>query len=770
MAEIDSFVGRQAETERVVELLRTGARLVTLTGPAGHGKSRLARHVAADQTLYEEWVVVDLTPVDDLALAAGHIAQVIGGGQQVTTGVTGWPQLANLLSELRFLLVLDNCEHLLTGTEDQDGLDELVGLLLRNAPQLACLATSRVALQVRGEHPLPLEPLRAPDPVEQPKAALGSDALQLFIDRSRAADATIDLTAEDNRQAAARLVHRLGGIPMLVEHVAARVGTRSSVSELEARFTADSYRKLLSQVMAWTWDACSQDQQRLLARLTVFRGGWSLPAADAVAGSELDDIDDMLNELRRVGLVSRVPGVVPTRYRMLQAVREWVQHRLADTELSDARTRHQRWCAQIISDAATHGHGPAGSGLLRTLRRELENVRAALTRCTSPEDAEWGLPVAVTLANARVPFVQGELSEWGRFHLARLRELYPYRDQVWVEALASEAWVAVCQGDPTAKALLAEARRGASNNGHPDHWLVLYAQAVNATFGNGPQQQAGQLWDQTVEALRNTEKLPATHVFLGLAGMWRAVRAAGFAGPTEGAHIIDAFRTECRTHVSDHLLSWGDWSWALLCTRRGDRDGAITALREAITAQQYHHDLWGLPWSLVVAVLVTADSRQWRETARLLGAVDLVMQRTEIAFRRLRGLGDAVATAEHRARTALSAKDYEREYTRGHALAFEDACTLPLTLPLFREPTTGEAEATPVLTERQQQVATLMLQGATNRAIAEHLGVSQATVNTHVHQILQRTGAASRRDAQAIAAHLGMTADDSPPDQTRSIE
>ncbi|MBQ0928813.1 ATP-binding protein [Saccharopolyspora endophytica] len=757
MAEIDSFVGRQAETERVIELLTAGARLVTLTGPAGHGKSRLAKHVAAGQELFAQWMVVDLAPVDDLDLVAGHIAQVIGGGQQVTTGVSGWPQLAHLLSELRFLLVLDNCEHLVTGSDDQDGLDELVGLLLRSAPQLACLATSRIALQVRGEHPLPLEPLRAPDPGEQPQAALSSEALQLFIDRSRAADATIDLTEPDNRHAAARLVHRLGGIPMLVEHVAARVGTRSSVSELEARFTADSYRKLLSQVMAWTWEACSPDQQRLLARLTVFRGGWSLPAAEAVAGTELDDIDELLDELRRSGLVTRVPGVAPTRYRMLQAVREWVQHRLDDTELAAARHRHQRWCAQIIDDAALHGHGPAGSVMLRTLRGELDNVRAALTRCTTPRDAEWGLPVAVTLANARIPFVQGELSEWGRFHLARLRQLYPHQDQVWVQALASEAWVAVCQGDPATETLLAEAQHAASAYGQPDHWLMLYARAVSATFGNGPQQQAGILWDRTLESLRATGSLPATHVFLGLAGMWRAVRAGGFAGPTEGARIIDAFRAECHDHTSDHLLSWGDWAQALLCTRRGDRDGAITALREAITAQQHHHDLWGLPWSLVVAVLVTAESHQWRDTARLLGAVDLVMQRTEIAFRRLRGLGDAVASAEHRARTALSVKDYEREYTRGHALPFEDACTLPLALPLFRDPSTGELEPTPVLTERQQQVATLMLQGATNRAIAEHLGISQATVDSHVHQVLQRTGAATRRDTHTIATYLGIT-------------
>ncbi|WP_406690515.1 LuxR C-terminal-related transcriptional regulator [Saccharopolyspora sp. ID03-671] len=756
MVEIDSFVGREAETERVIGLLDSGARLVTLTGPAGHGKSRLAKHVAAGQELFDQWAVVDLAAVDDLDLVAGHIAQSIGGGQQVTTGVAGWPQLAQLLCELRFLLVLDNCEHLLDASDDQEGLDELVGLLLRSAPQLTCLATSRMALQVRGEHPLPLEPLHAPDPAEQPEAALTSEALQLFIDRSRAADATIDLAEAGNRRAAARLVHRLGGIPMLVEQVAARVGTRSSVTELETRFTADSYRKLLSQVMAWTWEACSPDQQRLLARLTVFRGGWSLPAAEAVAGSELDEIDELLNELRRSGLVIRAPGVVPTRYRMLQAVREWVQHRLDPSELDDARSRHQRWCAQIIDDAATQGHGPAGSGLLCTLRGELDNVRAALTRCTTPNDARWGLPVAVTLANARVPFIQGELSEWGRHHLSRLRQLYPHRDATWVAALATEAWVGVCQGDPDTETLLSQAQQAADQLGEPDHWLVLYARAVSATFGQGPEHEAGVLWEQALTALRE-ESPPETHVFLGLVGMWQAVHAGGFAEPSEAERIINAYRTECRTHDSDHLLSWGDWAWALLCVRRGDLSEAVIALRASITTQQHHHDLWGLPWSLVIALLVTADSQQWRDTARLLGAVDLVMLRTEIAFRRLRGLGEAVASAERRARAALPAKDYDYAYSRGHALSFDDACDLPLTLPLFRDPHMATPLVTPVLTVRQQQVAALLLQGATNRAIAEHLGVSHATVDSHVHQILQRTGATSRRDTRTIATHLHLS-------------
>ncbi|MEV4734662.1 LuxR C-terminal-related transcriptional regulator [Saccharopolyspora sp. NPDC049426] len=756
MSELDSFVGRQTETARVVELLADGARLVTLTGPGGHGKSRLARHIAANQELFDEAVVVELQSIDDLDLVAGHIAHEIGGGQQVTAGPHGWQQLAKLLSDQHFLLVLDNCEHLL-GFNEQDGLDELVGLLLRSAPRVVCLATSRIALQVRGEHPIPLEPLTAPDPVQRPKQAHESEALTLFVDRARSADAAIDLREDGNRAAAARLVYRLGGIPLLVEQVAARIGSVSSVAELESRFTADSYRKLVSQVMQWTWGSCTAEERTLLARLTVFRGGWSLPAAEVVAGTDLDDVDLLLDSLRRQALILRVPGVVPARWRMLQPVREWVQDRLDDTERADMRARHQHWCGQIIDDAATHGHGPAGSGLLRTLRRELPNVRAALTRCTTPTDAEWGLPAAVTLANARVPFVQGELSEWGRHHLARLRELYPHQDSTRVASLASEAWVAVCQGDPATAQLLAQAQHAATEQGQPDHWLVLYAQAVDATFGAGPPEEAGELWNQTLNQLRGQE-LPATHIFLGLAGMWRAVRSGGFAEPAEGAEIIEAFRQECRTHSSDHLLSWGDWAWALLCVRRGDVESAISTLREAITAQQHHQDFWGLPWSLVVSVLVAAERRQWRDTARLLGAVELVMQRTEISFRRLRGLGDAVTSAEQRTRAAMSADDYAREHAGGFTLPFEDACTLPLALRWFRDVNAHDEPVTPVLTERQQQVATLVIQGATNRAIAEQLGVSLATVDSHVHQVLTRTGAVNRRDIHTIAAHLGITA------------
>jgi predicted ATPase/DNA-binding winged helix-turn-helix (wHTH) protein len=389
---LTSFVGRRKELAELHKLLAS-SRLLTLTGAGGVGKTRLALQVAADirnDLSHGVWFV-DLAPLVDSTLVAKAIAQTLS-----VMEVAGEPLADTLCSRLRAtraLLILDNCEHLI------EPCARLAECLLRSAPDLRILATSREALHIAGEQCYQLAPLSLPPASASLEEMFRSDAVQLFVERTRLRQPGFALTAK-RAPAVAELCVRLDGMPLALELAAARV-TVLPLEKIVERLT-DRFRLLtrgnrnalprqqtLRAAIGWSFDLLSEAARTLIARLSVFAGGFDLEAAEAVAaGGRLaqDDVLDLLSSLVDKSLV--VTESEGERYRLLDTIREYAHERLqAAGEEAAVREQHFRWCLRLAERAepALLG-GPRQKPALDRLAAEHDNLRAALTWANETPD------------------------------------------------------------------------------------------------------------------------------------------------------------------------------------------------------------------------------------------------------------------------------------------------------------------------------------------------------------------------------------------------
>ncbi len=329
---LTALLGRDAEVRQVVGLLASH-RLVTLTGPGGVGKTRLAIEAArAAAPAFPDGVVfVDLAPLRDPALVLPAIAQVLEVRE--APGIPLDRALAAALGERRLLLVLDNLEQVVAAAAG-------IAALLTACPQLVVLATSRAALAVRGERILPVEPLPLPDEGEAPADLAASPAVRLFAERADEARPGFGLTAA-NAPTVAAICARLDGLPLAIELAAARVkllapeallaklASRLPLLTSGARDLPDRQRTLRGAI-AWSHDLLSKDEQALFRRLAVFAGGFTLEAADAVVNPDAGfETMDVLAALVDESLVRQEHTTGEPRFRMLETVREFAAERLA---------------------------------------------------------------------------------------------------------------------------------------------------------------------------------------------------------------------------------------------------------------------------------------------------------------------------------------------------------------------------------------------------------------------------------------------------------
>ena len=364
------LVGRRRELEDLVELVRGPARLVTLTGAGGSGKTRLA--VEAATRLIDDFpdgvYLVDLSPLRDPDLVPAAIADVLA--------LKDTAQLAERLAGQRLLLVLDNFEHLIEAASP-------VMELAQGAPDLALLATSRIPLRIRRERKYRVEPL----PFD--------DAATLFLDRAREVNPRFADGAPVRR-----ICDRLDRLPLALELAAARArGTTAAklADRLEARLPvlsgrrdAPARQRTLTATIAWSYDVLDEPQRDLLARLAVFRGGWSGEAAEQVCRADPGDVQGLVE----VGLVRAVDD----RLSMLETVREFARDRLAESgELDDVRRRHAQYMLELAQRGRPLARGPDEPALLERLALELDNFRASLSFALEEDDAALGISTAEAL-------------------------------------------------------------------------------------------------------------------------------------------------------------------------------------------------------------------------------------------------------------------------------------------------------------------------------------------------------------------------------------
>lgn len=378
------LIGREPDVERVREALAGGSRLVTLTGPGGTGKTRLALQVAAEEL--ERWLdgawFVGLAPIADPALVVPTIAAILGvresGIEPLEETLVAW------LRERRLLLVLDNLERLLDAAP-------VLERLFESAPNVAMLVTSRAPLQIYGEVEYPVPPLAVPRYRRWPgvEAVRGVASVTLFDERARTADAGFALT-EANGRAVADLCVRLEGLPLAIELAAARVGEHppaeilASLSQRlvdlgdgdEAR---DPRQRTLRAAIGWSYELLPLDQQRLFRRLAVLAGG-DLETIEQIAAPD-GDIDplDGIEGLVVHSLVRREDNADGARFAMLETIREFATQALAATpEESELRGRHADHFTGYSERAETELSGTDQAAWYGRLDRELDNIRGAL--------------------------------------------------------------------------------------------------------------------------------------------------------------------------------------------------------------------------------------------------------------------------------------------------------------------------------------------------------------------------------------------------------
>lgn len=453
--QMTSFVGRQGEMAELREQL-SRARLVTLTGIGGCGKTRLALQVAADLLeAYPDGVwLVELAPITDPALVPQAVAGAIGVREEPGRSLT--ETLADALQERHLLLVLDNCEHVVAACA------ALAHALLRACPRLKILATSRELLGVAGELVWPVPSLSLPNGdargVDANRLLRESEAVNLFVERARLCQPRFELTAA-NVPAVAQICRRLDGIPLALELAAARVKVLSP-EQIAARLD-DAFRLLtggsrtvmprqqtLKAAIDWSYDLLSQAERRLLHRLSVFAGGWRLEAAEAICPDDEDsgrqigtldpqtstisnkDLLDLLGQLVDKSLVVVEECDGETRYRLLETIRQYAREKLRQEHGGEERAlkdRHRDWFLQLAGTAGEALAGATQAEWLNRLEEEHDNLRAALawsieaaTALREPEQTTAGLRLGAALW--RFWLTRGYLAE-GRQRLAALLAL-----------------------------------------------------------------------------------------------------------------------------------------------------------------------------------------------------------------------------------------------------------------------------------------------------------------------------------------------------------
>jgi non-specific serine/threonine protein kinase len=388
-AQLTSFIGREKEIREAKEKLLS-AKLLTLIGPGGTGKTRLSIQLGMEvlPNFTDGVWFIELAPLADPALILQTIASVLNVRAQM--GMSLKDIVVDYLRAKNLLLIFDNCEHLVEASA------QLADEFLHNAPNLKIIASSREALGIGGETVYRVPSLSLPNQAEASREALvGFESIQLFVERARAANPKFDLT-EKNASSIAQICRRLDGIPLALELAAARVTVfpaEQIASRLDDRFklltggsrTALPRQQTLRALIDWSYDMLSEAERALLRRLSVFAGGWIFEAAESICNDL--DVLSLLTQLVNKSLVTMDDEGDEPRYRLLETVRQYARDKLMESgEAEQMRNRHLDYFVQLTESAEQALIGYAALSWINRLEAESDNLRAAF---------EWGMETNV---------------------------------------------------------------------------------------------------------------------------------------------------------------------------------------------------------------------------------------------------------------------------------------------------------------------------------------------------------------------------------------
>jgi predicted ATPase/DNA-binding CsgD family transcriptional regulator len=790
------LIGREAERATArASLLDDAVPLLTLTGPGGVGKTRLALAMAQDvaDRFADGVVLVDLAPLTDAGLLAATVARSLDLAPQPDIPIT--EQLTRFLRPRQTLLLFDNCEHVLIEAA------MLVADWLAACPALQVLATSRAPLHVRGEHLLMVEPLPLPPPESASSLTMlaQNEAVTLLVERARAVRPGFIVT-EANATTVTELCRQLDGLPLAIELAAARLKILSPDALLahmtdRLRLLRGGARDLparqqtMHDTIAWSYDLLAPEDRRFFRALAVFSGGWTLEAAAVVGEFALSDVIERLERLADQSLVRQLESEREPRFTLLETVRQFGWEQLeAHKELESVRARHARYFEQLAERAEPDlAVGRVANGWFRRLDEERGNVRSALAWFIMRGAAEHAMLTAGALTaywSFRSNFAEGRswceqalaLASTDQDSAARRAALY---GRAMLASFLGDHAAAVTAGEAMLR--LAE-ETAAEGTVHIDLVRAHYALAF---------------------ALRHQGHFTAAHehahVALALASeldapdrrAWALIQLGmiQLGTPTDNETFGEEALRLFRTLGSE----WGQVNALLIlasaAAKRNDSARAAALYLESLALRETIGDRWGMIDMLFHTAALAARRALYERAAELLGAAasGAAQMGYNISGRRLsspaattdlvrRHLGEvafAAAWSRGASMTQDEAIELSRQLLCGLARPAEQERAVAITSAHTAAPdvlssdrslsppggTTPHAPSPQVpsdLTFREQEVLALLCQRLTDAEIAARLFISAKTVGKHVSNILGKLGTSNRREAAAIAVRRAL--------------